>query len=209
MQQAVGIPIDTNCVPLLADLFHYKKLAKQFNLTTLHLNISMMWCQWTVLNLVTVLTLIYPHELDIKYTTDSTKAASYSDLQLKYDYQGKLHAWLYHKYDDFDIMIVNFPHLSSNIPSLPAYFQTYSLLQACSHHKKLAQKLFQLQFLFPGLELSFLGFKLSHELYLAILSLSLGLYDFVFFLNNMYCIFCCSYLCWIMPGYSGRLSQCR
>ena len=34
--------------------------------------------------------LIYPHELDIKDTTDSMNSASYLDLQLEYDNQGKL-----------------------------------------------------------------------------------------------------------------------
>ena len=64
--------------------------------------------------------LIYPHELDIKDTTDSTNSASYLDLQLKCYNQGKLHTF-YDKHEDFDFTIVNFPHLSSNIPSSPAY----------------------------------------------------------------------------------------
>ena len=59
---------------------------------------------------------MYPVNLDIKDTTDSMNSASYLDLQLEYDNQGKLHTWLYDKHDDFDFTIVNFPHLSSNIP---------------------------------------------------------------------------------------------
>ena len=59
--------------------------------------------------------LIYPHELDIKDTTDCT------NLQIEYDNQGKLHTWLYDKRDDFDFTIVKFLHLSGNIPSSPAY----------------------------------------------------------------------------------------
>ena len=34
----------------------------------------------------------------------------------EYDNYSKLHTWLYDKHDAFD-----FPHLSSNIPSLPPY----------------------------------------------------------------------------------------
>ena len=34
---------------------------------------------------------------------------------------GKLVTWLYDKRNDFNFTIVNFPFLSSNIPSAPAY----------------------------------------------------------------------------------------
>ena len=64
--------------------------------------------------------LIYPHELDINDTTDSTNPASYLDLQLEYNNQGKLLTRLYDKPDDFNFM-VKLPHLSGNIPSSPAY----------------------------------------------------------------------------------------
>ena len=53
--------------------------------------------------------LIHSHEFDIKDTTDSTNSASYLDLQLEHDNQGKLHTRLYDKRDEFDFTIVNFP----------------------------------------------------------------------------------------------------
>ena len=40
---------------------------------------------------------------------------------LKFDKQGKLSTKIYDKRDDFNFPIVNFPYLSSNIPSSPAY----------------------------------------------------------------------------------------
>ena len=63
---------------------------------------------------------IYPCELDIKDTTESSISASYLDCYLNID-DGKLITRLYDKRDDFNFPIVNFPFMSSNIPSAPAY----------------------------------------------------------------------------------------
>ena len=132
-QQTVGIPMGTNCAPLLADLFLYsyeaefiqnllkggnKKLAKQFNFTFRYIDdvLSLNNSRFS-----DSLPLIYPQELEIKNTTDSRNSASYLDLLLKFDHNGNLHTRLYDKRDDFDFNIVNFPHLSSNIPSSPAF----------------------------------------------------------------------------------------
>ena len=65
--------------------------------------------------------LIYPDELDIKDTTESDKSASYLDILLNIDSNGRLTTSLYDKRDDFDFAIVNFPFLCSNIPLSPAY----------------------------------------------------------------------------------------
>ena len=42
-------------------------------------------------------------------------------LQFYYREQQRLYTKLYDKHDDFDFHIVNFPFLSSNIPSSPSY----------------------------------------------------------------------------------------
>jgi hypothetical protein len=60
--------------------------------------------------------LIYPDELEIKHTTESDKSASYLDILLNIDSNGRLTTSLYGKCDDFDFAIVNFPFLRSNIP---------------------------------------------------------------------------------------------
>jgi hypothetical protein len=66
--------------------------------------------------------LIYPDELEIKDTTESDKSASYLDILLNIDNNGRLTTSLYDKRDDFDFAIVNFPFLCSNIlPLSPAY----------------------------------------------------------------------------------------
>ena len=95
-----------------------RKLALSFNLTFRYID--------DVLSLNNprfgdYLHLIYPKELEIKDTTDSRRSASYLDLFLEIDTQGRLCTKLYDKRDDFNFPIVNFPFLCSNIPSAPAY----------------------------------------------------------------------------------------
>ncbi|KAK3107191.1 hypothetical protein FSP39_009033 [Pinctada imbricata] len=64
---------------------------------------------------------IYPSELEVKETTETNNSASYLDIMLSYDTHGHLNTSLYDKHDDFNFSITNFPFLSSNIPSSPAY----------------------------------------------------------------------------------------
>ncbi|KAK3094748.1 hypothetical protein FSP39_005718 [Pinctada imbricata] len=132
-QQIVGIPMGTNCAPLLADLFLYsyeadfiqtlrstgrKHLASQFNFTFRYID--------DVLSINNPkfkdhLHELYPHELEIKETTESDRSASYLDILLSFDANGHLNTSLYDKRDDFSFHITNFPFMSSNIPSSPAY----------------------------------------------------------------------------------------
>ena len=64
---------------------------------------------------------MYPTELEIKDTTECNTSASYLDLLLSIESDGQLQTSLYDKRDDFNFNITNFPFLSSNIPSSPAY----------------------------------------------------------------------------------------
>jgi hypothetical protein len=120
-QQSVGIPVGTNCVPLLADLFLYsyeaefvqkllqdnnKKLAMSFNHTFRYIDDVLSINNHNVHNYVH---LIYQDELEIKDTTESDKSASYLDILLNIDSNGTLTISLYDKRDDFDFAIVNFP----------------------------------------------------------------------------------------------------
>ena len=63
---------------------------------------------------------IYPKELETKYTTDAPKWVNNMDLHLEFVEDGKLFTRLYDKRDDFDFPIDNFPYLSSNTPESPA-----------------------------------------------------------------------------------------
>ena len=64
---------------------------------------------------------IYPKELTISETTEFTSVASYLDLLFIPDNSNNITTKLYDKCDTFGFHIVNFPFMSSNIPSAPAY----------------------------------------------------------------------------------------
>ena len=64
---------------------------------------------------------VYPKELTIFETTESTSVASFLDLFFTRDENNKITTKLYNKRDAFGFHIVNFPFMSSNIPSAPAY----------------------------------------------------------------------------------------
>jgi hypothetical protein len=132
-QQTVGIPMGTNCAPLLADLFLYlyeadfiqgllkkneKKLARSFNFTFRYIDDVLSRNNSRFGDFVDR---IYPIELEIKDTTDTDRSASYLDLHLEVDSEGRLRTKLYDQRDDFNIPIVNCPFICSNIPAAPAY----------------------------------------------------------------------------------------
>ena len=63
------------------------------------------------------------HEISsiISETTEYTSIASYLDLLFIRDKSNNITTKLYDKHDTFGFHIVNFPFMSSNIPSAPAY----------------------------------------------------------------------------------------
>ena len=132
-RQTIGIPLGTNCAPLLADLFLYsyeseflnklikegkRKLARKFNLSYHYIDdlISFNNKRFKEFN-----SDIYPKELTISETKESTSIASYLDLIFIRDKSNNITTKLYDKHDTFGFHIVNFPFMSSNIPSAPAY----------------------------------------------------------------------------------------
>ena len=133
LQQIIGIPMGTNCDPLLADIFLYsyevefiqsllsigrKQLASQFNFTYRYIDDVFSINNHDFEN---YLVQMYPPELEIKDTTESNTSASYLGLLLSIGRDGQLHTSLYDKRDDFNFHITNVPFLSSNIQSSPAY----------------------------------------------------------------------------------------
>ena len=149
-QQIVGIPMGTNCAPLLADIFLYsyeaefiqsllstgrKQLASRFNFTYRYIDDVLSINNPEFEN---YLGQMYPVELEIKDTTESNTSASYLDLLLSIGRDGQLHTSIYDKRDDFNFHITNFPFLSSNIPTSPAYGVFISQLiryaRACSSY---------------------------------------------------------------------------
>ena len=96
-QQVIGIPMGTNCAPLLADLFLYsyeaefiqtlinsgkRHLAKSFCFTFRYIDDVLSINNPTFGDYINI---IYPVELEIKDTTDADHHAYYLDLLLKYD----------------------------------------------------------------------------------------------------------------------------
>ena len=134
-QQTVGIAMGTNCALPLADVFLYsyeadflqpvllfstgmKQLASRINLTYRYIDNSLSINNPEFENYMGQM---YPTELEIKDTTESTTSASYLDLLLSIGRNGQLHTSIYDKRDDFNFHTTNVPFLSSNIPSSPAY----------------------------------------------------------------------------------------
>ena len=182
-QQTVGIPKGTNCAPLLADIFLYsyeadciesllstgkKHLASRFNLTYTYIDDILSINNPEFEN---YLGQMYPTELEIKDTTDSTTSASYLDLLLSIGRDSQLHTSIYDKRVDFSFHITNFPFLCSNtsIPSSPAYVVCISELirytRTCSLYecfilrtRRLSSKLLKQGYLVERLKSSFRKF---------------------------------------------------
>ena len=130
-RQMVGIPMGTNCAPLLANLFLYsienefldnlikegkRKLARKFSLSFRYIDDLISFNNKRFKEFISD---IYPKELTISETTESTSAASYLDLLFTRDKSNNIATKLYDKRDAFGFHIVNFPFMSSNIPSAP------------------------------------------------------------------------------------------
>ena len=81
---------------------------------------------------------IHPSQLNVEKTNQSDNLASYLDLIFTIQKDGKLSTKLYDKRDDFDFHIVNFPFLTSNIPSGPScgvyISQLIRYARCCSYH---------------------------------------------------------------------------
>ena len=129
----VGIPMGTNCAPLLAAFFisfyenefldklikeGERKLARKFNLSYHYIDdlISFNYKKFKEF-----ISDIYPKEFTISETTESTSIASYLDLLSIRDKNNNITTKLYDKRDAFGFHIVNFPFMSCNIQSAPAY----------------------------------------------------------------------------------------
>ena len=143
-----------------------KQLASWFNLTNRYINDVLSINNPEFEN---YLGQMYPGELEIKDTTESTTSASYLDLLLLIGRDGQLHTSIYDKQDDLNFHITKFPFLSSNIPSSPAYGVFISQLiryaQACSSYecfilrvRRLSSNLLKQGYLMERLKSSFRKF---------------------------------------------------
>jgi hypothetical protein len=132
-RRSVGVPVGADCAPLLADLFlcsygagfvrrllqdNNRRLAVSFSHTFGYVGGVLSVGGRSFRNYVH---LVCPDGLEVGDTTESDRSASYLDVLLDVDSNGRLTTSLYDKRDDFDFAIVNFPFLCGNIPLSPAY----------------------------------------------------------------------------------------
>ena len=110
-RQMVGIPMGANCAPLLADLFLYsyenefldklikegkRKLARKFNLSFRYIDDLISFNHKRFKEFISD---IYPKELTISETTESTSVASYLDLLFTREKSNNITTKLYDKRD--------------------------------------------------------------------------------------------------------------
>ena len=178
-RQLTGIPVGTN--PLLADIFLYscqdefldnmirsghRRLDRSFNLCYRYIDDLIVFNNKKFLD---YLKEIYTSLLTVEKANKADHLADYLDLTFVIHSGGKLSTRLYDKCDDFDLHIVNFPFLSSNIPSGPSYGVYISQLiryaLCCSHygdfryrHKCLADRLLSQAYIALRLETWFKKF---------------------------------------------------
>ena len=96
----------------------HEKLAKSFNLCYQYIDDLIVFNNKKFGDCVKV---IYPSQLTVEKANTSDDLANYLDLTWS---NNRLYNKLYDKRDDFGFHIVNFPFLSSNIPS-SAFYDVY------------------------------------------------------------------------------------
>ena len=126
--QVVGIPMGTNCAPLLVDLFLYLYESEFLQNLVKHKKIhevrAFNFTYWYIDDVLSInnprfaefFPLIYPPELEIKETTYTASSASILDIYLEFDDSGQLSTNIY------DFNIINFPNMCSNIPASPGVY---------------------------------------------------------------------------------------
>lgn len=178
-RQAIGIPMGTDCAPLLANLFlfYYEfkfmkdkiktnhRMAKRFSNTFRYiddlLSLNNPGFEDEISN-------IYPPQLKLKRTTEAIDRLSYLDLDLSIRNE-TFSSDVFDKRDAFNFHIVNYPHLDGNIPSKPAYGVYISQLvrigRICdsydgfqNKHYKLTKRLVKQGFVYEKLVFSFKKF---------------------------------------------------
>jgi hypothetical protein len=130
-RQCIGIPMGTDCAPLLANLylFHYEYSFMKGLIRTdmpkakLFSNTFRYIYDLLALNnpsFESEIASIYPAELVLKKTTENITMVSYLDIGISM-LNSPFHTKIYDKRESFNFHVVNYPFMSSNIPSRPTY----------------------------------------------------------------------------------------
>ena len=147
-RQIVGIPMGTNCAPLVADLFLFcyesdfmlslsennqTDIIEAFSSTSRYLddllNIDNPYFELMVGH-------INPTELQLNKENSSDTEAPFLYLNLSIT-NGIVSSKIYDKRDDFNFEIVNFPFLDGDVPRSPSYgvyiYQLIRFARVCSY----------------------------------------------------------------------------
>ena len=184
-RQIVGIPLGTNCAPLVADLFLFcyerdfmtslsdvkqAEIIESFKSTSRYLddllNIGNPYFEGIVNR-------IYPPELQLNKANTSDTEAPFLDLQLSISNGFIFSSKIYSKRDDFDFDVVNFPFLDGDVPRPTSYgvyiSQLILLARVCSNvadfnarNKSLTAKLLQQGYRYHKLRKIFSKFHRRH-----------------------------------------------
>ena len=132
-RQSIGIPMGTNCAPLVADLFLFcyerdfmKSISRENQADIIEAFNSISRYLDDLLNIDNIyfdqiVDRIYPTELQLNIAKSSdTEAHFFSDLNLCIS-NGTVSTKIYDKRDDFDFDIVNFPFLDGDVPRRTSY----------------------------------------------------------------------------------------
>ena len=131
-RQTVGIPMGTNCAPLVADLFLFcyerdfmlslseenqSHVIEAFNSTSRYLD-DLLNMDNNVFD--SMVNRIYPSELQLNKAKVSDTEASFFYLHLSIS-DGFVKTKIYDKRDDFDFDILNFSFLDGDVPRSTSY----------------------------------------------------------------------------------------
>ena len=184
-RQIVGIPMGTNCAPLVADLFLFcyerdfmlslsdnnqTDIIEAFNSTSRYLddllNIDNPYFEQMVGQ-------IYPTELQLNKANYSDTEAPFLDLNLSIT-NGIVSSKIYDKRDDFNFEIVNFPFFDGDVPRSPSHdvyiSQLIRFARVCSNvddfnnrNLFLAAKLLKLGYRYHKIQKAFSKFYHRHS----------------------------------------------
>ena len=132
-RQIIGIPMGTNCAPLIADLFLYcyesqfmakiskdptkEHLVQKFNNTFRYLD-DILALNNDDFNTFTKE--IYPPELTLNKANTNNQHCPFLDLDIHIS-NGNIDTKIYDKRDDFSFPIVNYPFLDGDVPLAASY----------------------------------------------------------------------------------------
>lgn len=183
-RQMVGIPMGTNCAPLVADLFLFcyerdfmlslnknsqADVIETFNSTSGYLddllNIDNVYFEHMVDK-------IYPKELQLNKANASDTEAPFLDLFLTIS-NGTISSKIYDKRDDFGFGVVNFPFLDGDVSRAMSYgiyiSQLIRFARSCNHvddfnerNRILTEKLLKQGYRYHKLRKAFSKFYRGH-----------------------------------------------